>query len=134
MRTPAVPSLRDQASHGAIDVEYLDGPGDGFFKLGVAGLVQVRAHAGDDVGNRLLAVDLGYLFRVPEWGFALGASVLNLGTDVTFIEAGDPMPITIRGGTSWTVPIRFRDASVTGAVDVEHFKNEKETRWQRGFE
>ncbi|MDE2292923.1 MAG: PorV/PorQ family protein [Elusimicrobia bacterium] len=47
------------------------------------------------------AGDLGYLVRLPDQGFGLGASVQNIGTQMTFISEGDPLPLTYRFGMSY---------------------------------
>jgi hypothetical protein len=46
------------------------------------------------------AADIGILYRM--WGVGIGASVLNLGTDIRYTESGSPfrLPLRIRGGIS----------------------------------
>jgi hypothetical protein len=51
------------------------------------------------------AVDFGALYRNPERKLSIGASVANLGPEISFIdrEQSDPLPITFRGGVAYTL-------------------------------
>ncbi len=85
------------------------------------------------------AGDLGYLVRVPEAGFALGASILNIGSKLTYIEEGDPLPLTYRAGVSWkpalpdtmTLPAR---QELTFSGDALYLAREKAWRGMFGAE
>ncbi len=47
------------------------------------------------------AFDAGALWRSPLRGLSLGGAVLNMGPEVTFEEASDPLPRTLRAGASF---------------------------------
>lgn len=47
------------------------------------------------------AGDLGYLLHVPEMGWSFGASALNAGGKLRYVDDADPLPLIFRGGTAW---------------------------------
>lgn len=47
------------------------------------------------------AVDVGYLMRQPQTGLSFGASALNLGSKLKYLNAADPLPATARAGVAW---------------------------------
>ncbi len=47
------------------------------------------------------ALDAGYLARQPQTGLSFGASVLNLGSKLKYLDAADPLPATARAGVAW---------------------------------
>jgi hypothetical protein len=49
-----------------------------------------------------LAADLGAQWKTPLRGLTLGAAAQNLGRGVRFDRETDPLPMTLRGGASWT--------------------------------
>lgn len=48
------------------------------------------------------AGDLGAQWRTPLKGLSLGAALQNAGPDVKFEVDADPLPLTTRGGASWS--------------------------------
>ncbi|MDP3542302.1 MAG: PorV/PorQ family protein [Elusimicrobiota bacterium] len=48
------------------------------------------------------AADAGAQWRTPLKGLTFGAAIQNAGPDVTFEVDGDPLPLTTRGGASWS--------------------------------
>jgi hypothetical protein len=70
------------------------------------------------------ATDLGYLARFPGSGWSAGASLLNLGTKMTFIQEGDPLPLTFRVGGAYKIDkLRiqsFQGNSLTLAADLDY--------------
>ena len=89
------------------------------------------------------AADLGAQWKTPIKGLSLGGATQNMGPGVKFEEESDPLPLTVRGGASWSwmsVPapmdsaenylsntrfltsveaIKVRDEAVVGAVGSE---------------
>jgi hypothetical protein len=47
------------------------------------------------------AADVGYLLRQPQTGWSFGASALNLGTKLEYLDTRDPLPATTRVGIAW---------------------------------
>jgi len=47
------------------------------------------------------AVDFGALYQPPLEGLAIGLAIRNLGTNLKFIDEGDPLPSTIRLGSAY---------------------------------
>jgi hypothetical protein len=87
------------------------------------------------------AGDAGARWETPLNGFSLGAAVQNLGPDVKYEAAGDPLPLTARAGAAWSLEmhpqledrasfsgmtltltadaVRVRDEATTGAAGGE---------------
>ena len=57
------------------------------------------------------AADAGALWNAPLEGLSLGGSLQNLGPDVTFESAGDPLPMTARAGASYLLDLEKRGLS-----------------------
>lgn len=68
------------------------------------------------------AADLGALYRVPGMPVSVGASLVNLGTKVTFVERGFPLPLTLRVGASYGMTASFPHA-LTMQVDLPRDNN-----------
>jgi hypothetical protein len=51
------------------------------------------------------AGDAGARWATPLKGFSLGAAVQNMGPNVKFEAASDPLPLTMRGGAEWTLEL-----------------------------
>ena len=59
------------------------------------------------------AVDAGFIYRVPQFtGLSIGGSIQNVGTELKFIQDGDPLPVTLRGG------LAFRKSDFVATLDV----------------
>jgi len=48
-----------------------------------------------------VAADVGYLVRQPQTGWSFGASALNLGSKLKYLDVADPLPATARMGVAW---------------------------------
>lgn len=107
-------------------------------QMGVSGKY-IRSTLAEAYKASTFAGDAGYLVRAPDQGFGLGVAVLNIGSRLTFIEEGDPLPLTYRAGLSWspqlpdtlTLPARQQ---VTMVGDVYHLVRERATRGLVGLE
>jgi hypothetical protein len=56
------------------------------------------------------ALDLGALYRLQAAPVSLGASVVNLGTKVRFVEQAYPLPLTLRLGAAYGMTAKFPHA------------------------
>ena len=56
------------------------------------------------------AVDFGVLRRFRAFPVSFGASIVNLGQEVTFIEEGFPLPMTVRVGVTYGMSKHFPHA------------------------
>lgn len=63
------------------------------------------------------AADFGALYRLPNMPVSVGASLVNLGTKVTFIEKGSPLPRTLRLGAAYGMTAKFPHA-LTFQIDL----------------
>ncbi|MEK7475963.1 MAG: PorV/PorQ family protein [Candidatus Coatesbacteria bacterium] len=73
--------------------------------LGGAGGVSIKVFnsALGDIRATSVAVDLGMLSQgTGRYPIRYGLSITNLGNPIKHLEAGEPLPITVRGGLSWT--------------------------------
>jgi hypothetical protein len=96
----------------------------------------IRSTLAEQYSASTFATDLGYFLRVPEWRLTGGFSVLNLGGDMTFIEEGDPLPLTLAVGLGYdpVLPDSFitrNDAALLVALDAEYLSRERQ--WQADF-
>jgi len=69
------------------------------------------------------AADAGCLYQTPVKGLAAGLSLQNYGTELTFIEEGDPLPLTLRTGLSYKYKLG-KDNSFILATDLVQFRNQ----------
>ena len=65
------------------------------------------------------AADLGFLYRSKSLPLALGAAMLNLGPDITYVKAREssPMPRVLKVGAAYEVYSQG-NSTVLGAMDV----------------
>lgn len=84
--------------------------------LGVSGKI-VHSTLVQQYSATAYAVDMGYFARSLEQGWSVGASVLNLGTKMTFISEGDPLPLAFRLGGAYRVSQLPKDHALTVALD-----------------
>lgn len=106
--------------------------------MGVAGKY-IRSTLAETYTATTWAADVGYLVRAPDQGVGFGAAVQNIGSKLTFIEEGDPLPLTYRAGFSWrpqlpdtlTLPAR---QEVTFVGDAYYLARERASRGLIGLE
>jgi hypothetical protein len=81
------------------------------------------------------AGDAGARWATPLPGLSLGAAVQNVGSNVRFEQASDPLPLTARAGAAWTYgtnpngadrPI-YSGTSLTLTADAVQVRNEATT-------
>jgi hypothetical protein len=83
--------------------------------------------AGDNAST--VAMDVGSVVRVPQQPLWFGASILNIGHGLKFIDQTTPLPLTFSVGAA----ARIAD-SLNFAVDVKRFQRNKTTDVVTGFE
>lgn len=93
-------------------------------------LKAMRLTLGDAATATGAAVDAGVLWRTPLKGLSLGASLLNMGPDVKYESAGDPLPLSARGGAAYTFELTqdtFAFSEFTVALDMVKTRDEETT-------
>ncbi len=86
-----------------------------------------------DVNAEGVAFDVGYQGYAPEYGFGLGVSLLNMGPDITYIDAKEKLPLTLRAGIAFDL-IHLDKFSLNLAGDYIRYINEKDNRAHVGAE
>ncbi|MFC1680121.1 PorV/PorQ family protein [Elusimicrobiota bacterium] len=82
-------------------------------KVGVVGVGATAKMVRQTIGEysaSAYALDLGAVHRFHRYPVSVGASVVNLGTKVTFIEEGYPLPMTWRVGVTYGMSKNFPHA------------------------
>jgi hypothetical protein len=79
------------------------------------------------------AADFGYLLTSPETGWSFGASALNLGQKIRYVEADEPLPASVRGGFAWRGggPAAH---SVLASLDGDYLMTEQQWHANAGVE
>ena len=78
------------------------------------------------------AVDLGSLYYPPLEGLAIGLAIRNLGTELKFIDEGDPLPLTICVGGAYERS--FGSQKILGSIDFPFLVYEEKITPALGFE
>ncbi len=110
---------------GSVEINYLDGTSETVnamqswvFNLGfgmnlsdeiVTGLnlKYITSVLASKYNARAFAVDLGSIYRTVDDFFSFGLAFQNIGTSLTYIQQGDPLPFTIRTGVG--INIRYAE-------------------------
>lgn len=98
-------------------------------RFGVTGKM-VQSEIAGFSSNRSFGADFGLRYQVRESKrpIALGVSLLNFGQGLTFINQGDPLPMSLNMGASVGM------GSVTGLAGISRRMNEGTVRMSFGFE
>lgn len=78
----------------------------------------------DDETATGFAFDLAGRYDTPVAGLSLAAGVYNVGPDMKFVEEEFSIPMTIRGGAAYELPLEQWQSSVLVASDVVSYKGE----------
>ena len=84
-----------------------------------------------------IAGDFGYLLRFPDTGWTGGASLLNLGSKLKFVNVGDPLPTTFRVGAARVFDLQAttgQKSQVTAALDMDYVAHENDWHANMGAE
>lgn len=68
--------------------------------IGVSGKL-IHSTLAEQFSATSYAADMGYLAVMPEVGLSAGFSALNFGSNMTFVDQGDPLPATLRFGAAY---------------------------------
>ncbi|MDI6704479.1 MAG: PorV/PorQ family protein [bacterium] len=120
----AKPTGGYQANDTAIALSYARGVGKEF---SLGGNIKYINEKIEDEQATGFAIDLGGLYKIEN--FSLGLAVQNLGTEIKFVEKGDPLPLNFRLSTAYRL---FND-KFTLAVDG-NLPNDKDTYFNVGGE
>lgn len=80
------------------------------------------------------AVDFGVIVRPPSSGLAFGLALRNVGSGIKFIQEKDPLPMELRLGSSYLLPMGSRQYKMLLSADVPYLVNEKDTMVKVGAE
>lgn len=94
----------------------------------------IRSTLAEMYSASAFAADMGYLARLPDKGWSAGASLLNLGTRMTFVEVGDRLPMTFRAGGAYELKPAGKKRKIVAAVDGDYLVYEREWHVNTGFE
>ncbi len=87
----------------------------------------------DDETATGFAFDVGGRYDTPVEGLSLGAGVFNVGPEMKFVAQKFSIPMTVRGGAAYTLPLENWQSSVLMAADVVSYKGE-EVKFHAGAE
>lgn len=73
--------------------------------LAGGGSLKVIMEKNEEEDGSALAVDAGALIKPPVAGLSLGMAINNVGTELTLVEESYPLPLTVRVGAAWKVPL-----------------------------
>jgi len=68
--------------------------------VGVGGTLKIIRQTIGEYSAQAFAVDMGVIQRFDRFPVSVGASIVNLGSQVRFIEEGFPLPLTLRFGAT----------------------------------
>jgi hypothetical protein len=108
---------------GMTPVEMTDGTYNVDHYFGVAGKY-LRSTLAQTYHASTFAADVGYLVHMPETGWSVGASGLNLGGKLRYLKEADPLPATVRAGAAWQGGVPSVH-NVIAAVDGDYVVDEK---------
>jgi len=127
----SVPSITKYDNTGAAQNSSY-APSDAAVTLGYARILSERLSAGanlkyvtshlDDVSAAAMAVDAGLQANLGgDYGLRLGLLVQNAGTEMKFVNEGDPMPFNVRLGASYLLNLNSEtNDEWTRFFDLDH--------------
>lgn len=102
------------------------------------GAKYVRSTLAEQYSASAWGGDLGYQLRCPELGVSFGAAAQNFGTQMKFIEEGDPLPLTFRTGFAYFLPLDLLETppsqSVLFSLDGDYLYYERTPHANIGVE
>jgi len=78
--------------------------------VGLGGTLKLIRQTIGEYSASAYALDVGAIHRFERWPVSVGASVVNIGTRVRFLDEGFPLPLTLRLGTTVGLSRRFPHA------------------------
>ncbi|MFA5162611.1 MAG: PorV/PorQ family protein [Elusimicrobiales bacterium] len=91
---------------------------------------------GGSVSGNAYALDAGWLAHLTDWNMSVGFSLLNLGTNMTYISEANPLPSTLRAGAAYTYErsSEARMSGFTASLDISHYIKEQQAHLLAGLE
>lgn len=77
---------------------------------------------------------VGATVDTPLSGLAAGVSASNIGGELKFIEVGDPLPLVVRGGLAYLLPLGGENNQLTVAADAVKFNDSDDVKVNGGLE
>lgn len=105
----------------------------GILNLGVSGKF-LRSKLAEAASAITFAVDIGAMAQVPSQNLSLGVALRNLGSGLKFIEEEDPLPLELRFGGSYLLPLGSQQSKIVLSADIPYLINEKTTMIKLGAE
>jgi hypothetical protein len=78
------------------------------------------------------AVDLGWQHSDLSENLDVGLAIRNLGSELTYIDEGDPLPTNVCPGASYTK--KWENSSLLTSLDIPYYLNEEQALALLGFE
>ena len=90
--------------------------------LSLGGSLKYISSRIDDASASAVALDVGLQKRIPEYRLKTGLVIQNIGTEIKFNEEGDPLPLNVKFGGKYAIPINCEvDESVSFKQGISIF-------------
>jgi hypothetical protein len=83
--------------------------------------------------DHTFSADVGYLVQSPEAGLSFGLAAQNIGGQLRYIDAADPLPTIVRSGLAYQGGVPGVH-TITLAADTEYLLQERSWRAETGLE
>ncbi len=120
---------------GASDMALSLGYGRRFFNfLAVGAAAEYISSKIEDESASAFAGSVGVVADLPLPGLAAGVSASNIGGEMKFIDEGDPLPLAVRGGLAYLLPLGGETNELMVAVDGVKFNDRDDVMVNTGVE
>lgn len=120
---------------GASDMALSLGYGRRFFNfLAVGAAAEYISSKIEDESASAFAGSVGVVADLPLPGLAAGVSASNIGGEMKFIDKGDPLPLAVRGGLAYLLPLGGETNELMVAVDGVKFNDRDDVMVNTGVE
>ncbi|MBN1594911.1 PorV/PorQ family protein [candidate division FCPU426 bacterium] len=89
--------------------------------LGIAGKA-ITSTLLEEYSAQAFAGDVGVIYKSPVKGLSFGVAAQNIGTQLTYLEYGDPLPFTSRIGSAYGMELG-EGHYLIGAIEMVNTKN-----------
>lgn len=100
--------------------------------MGLSGKI-IRSELAEQYTATAVAADAGYLLQLPDHGVTAGLSALNVGTKMKYVDVGDPLPLTVRGGLAYQAGVPSVHTWILG-LDGDYVLKERKWHMNSGLE
>jgi hypothetical protein len=120
---------------GASDMALSLGYGRRFFNfLAVGAAAEYISSKIENESASAIAGSVGAVADLPLPGLAAGVSASNIGGELKFIDEGDPLPLAVRGGLAYLLPLGGETNELMVAVDGVKFNDRDDVMVNSGVE